>query len=97
MPIKTKQPRPRTVRMKAYQIGEYYIAAFNDYQAIGTLAAHLEEEDPEKLGLGPCTLVDPAKITVHFEKDRGGYEKGELADIMPAGDAPEVLIDPDYP
>lgn len=40
-----------------------------------------------------CKEVNPKKVIVHFEKDRGGYEKGKLSDIMPTDENPAMLID----
>lgn len=79
--------------MKAYKIDDYHVAAFNWMQAVGTLAAHLEVE-PESLG--KAEEVNPKDVVVHFEKDDGTYEPGTLEELMPAGDAPEVMLDPDY-
>lgn len=77
-----------------YQMQDYYVAALNDVQAVGTLAAHVED-DPD--AVGPAELVDPAKVPVDYEKNDGTFEPGTLAEIMPFTDDPEVLIDPDYP
>ncbi len=77
-----------------YQMEDYFVAALNDVQAIGTLAAHVED-DPT--ACGPAEEIDPAKIPVSYEKEGGGFEPGTLAEMMPCTDDPEVLIDPNYP
>lgn len=103
MPAK---PKPKTVTkvrlksvMKAYRIGrhgeDYFVAAANEPQAVGTLMAHLEEDDAKTLGR--CQEVEPRKIVVHFEQNDGKYQKGNLGEIMPSDDVPDVLIDPNYP
>lgn len=81
--------------MKAYEIGDYHVAAHNWMQAVGTLAAYIEEE-PETIG--PATEVNPADVEVRYENQTGGFDKGTLAEIMPPDDGePIVLLDPDYP
>jgi hypothetical protein len=91
---KTRKKAPAS-RQKAYQIGEgYFVSAFNEPQAIGTLMAHLGVSDAKYVGA--CVEVNPAKVVVHFEQNDGRYLKGSLAELMPTSDAPEVLIDPDY-
>lgn len=96
--MKKKTAKLRESPLKAYRItmpaGDYFVAAANKPQAIGTLMAQLEEDDEHTIG--PCAEVNPKQVVVHFEKDEG-YEKGSLAEIMPTTDVPEVLIDAEYP
>lgn len=90
--------RCRKVVLKAYripyQMEDYYVAALNDVQAVGTLAAHVEDD---ATACGPAELVDPTLVPVSYEQNDGSYAPGTLAEMMPFTDAPEVLIDPDYP
>jgi sulfite reductase alpha subunit-like flavoprotein len=81
------------ITMKAYRIRDVIVAAHNEPQAVGTWAAHFDE-DPKDAGR--IQEIDPAKEVIHFEQDDGSYEPGTLSEIMPEND-PEVVIDPDNP
>ena len=90
--------KKRDTKLKAFRIhqpgaGFYFVAAANKPQAIGTLMAHLEEDDQYEIGV--CVEVNPREVEITFERSRGGFEKGHLGEIMPY-DTPEVVLNPEY-
>jgi hypothetical protein len=95
--MKKKTSKKPDTKLKAFRIhqpaGFYFVAAANKPQAVGTLMAHLEEDDQYEIG--SCVEVNPREVEVNFEKNGGGFEKGDLSEIMPY-DSPEVVLDPEY-